>query len=135
MQENRSFDHYFGSLSGVRGFDDRHAITLFTGRSVFYQPDPENPDGYLLPFRNDTTTTSAAKAYGTSHSWPSQHLSWNGGRMDNWVPTHRAADGPVKGPFTMGFCTREDLPYHYALADAFTVCDQYFLLGVRPYAP
>jgi phospholipase C len=135
MQENRSFDHYFGTLSGVRGFDDPHAITLPTGRSVFYQPDPGNPDGYLLPFRNDTTTTSAAKAYGTSHSWQSQHLSWNGGAMDNWVPTHLAADGQAHGPFTMGYYAREDLPYHYALADAFTVCDQYFCSVFGPTHP
>ena len=135
MQENRSFDHYFGTLQGVRGFDDPEAITLSTGRSVVYQPDPKNPDGYLLPFRNDTTTTSAAKAYGTSHSWQSQHLSWNNGKMDNWVPTHRAADGDAHGPFTMGYYAREDLPYHYALADAFTVCDNYFCSVFGPTHP
>jgi phospholipase C len=135
MQENRSFDHYFGTLSGVRGFGDPAAITLTTGRNVFYQPDPENPDGYLLPFRNDTKTTNAAKAYSTSHSWQSQHLSWNDGKMDNWVPAHRAADGAVKGPFTMGFYAREDLPYHYALADAFTICDNYFCSVFGPTHP
>ncbi|MEU7167553.1 alkaline phosphatase family protein [Streptomyces morookaense] len=135
MQENRSFDHYFGTLQGVCGFDDPDAVTLPTGRSVLHQPDPENPDGYLLPFHDDTRTTSAAKAYGTSHSWPSQHRSWNHGRMDNWVPTHRAADGPVKGPFTMGYHTRDDLPFHYALADAFTVCDHYFCSVLGPTHP
>ena len=135
MQENRSFDHYFGTLQGVRGFDDPEATTLSTGRSVFYQPDPENPGGYLLPFRNDTTTTSAAKAYGTSHGWQPQHLSWNNGKMDNWVPTHRAADGDAHGPFTMGYYAREDLPYHYALADAFTVCDNYFCSVFGPTHP
>jgi phospholipase C len=134
MQENRSFDHYFGALQGVRGFDDPHAVTLPTGRSVFHQPDPQNPDGYLLPFHNDTKTTSAAIAYGTSHSWESQHLSWNNGRMDNWVPTHRAADGP-HGPFTMGYYTRDDLPFHYALADAFTICDNYFCSVFGPTHP
>ena len=135
MQENRSFDHYFGTLKGVRGFDDPDAVTLATGRSVFHQPDPQNPDGYLLPFHNDTKTTSAAIAYGTSHSWQSQHRSWNDGGMDNWVPTHRAADGPVKGPFTMGYYTRDDLPFHYALADAFTVCDNYFCSVFGPTHP
>ena len=135
MQENRSFDHYFGTLKGVRGFDDPDAITLSTGRSVFHQPDPQNPDGYLLPFRNDTTTTSAAIAYGTSHTWKSQHLSWNNGKMDNWVPTHRAADGQAHGPFTMGYYAREDLPFHYALADAFTVCDNYFCSVFGPTHP
>ncbi|MEU5425003.1 alkaline phosphatase family protein [Streptomyces olivoreticuli] len=135
MQENRSFDHYFGTLEGVRGFDDPDAVTLPSGRPVFYQPDPQHPDGYLLPFHNDTRTTNAARAYGTSHSWQSQHLSWNDGRMDNWVPTHRAADGPVKGPFTMGYYTRDDLPFHYALADAFTVCDNYFCSVLGPTHP
>ncbi len=135
MQENRSFDHYFGTLKGVRGFDDPHAMTLPSGRSVFYQPDPENPDGYLLPFHNDTKTTNAALAYGTDHSWKGQHLSWNGGQMDNWVPTHRALDGAVKGPFTMGYYTRDDLPFHYALADAFTVCDNYFSAVFGPTHP
>lgn len=135
MQENRSFDHYFGTLEGVRGFDDPDAVTLPSGRPVFYQPDPLHPDGYLLPFHNDTRTTNAARAYGTSHSWQSQHLSWNDGRMDNWVPTHRAADGPVKGPFTMGYYTRDDLPFHYALADAFTVCDNYFCSVLGPTHP
>jgi phospholipase C len=135
MQENRSFDHYFGTLQGVRGFDDPNAITLSTGRSVFYQPDPQNPDGYLLPFRNDTTTTNSARAYSTNHSWGPQHQSWNNGKMDNWVPTHRAADGQAHGPFTMGFYAREDLPYHYALADAFTVCDNYFCSVFGPTHP
>jgi phospholipase C len=53
MQENRSFDHYFGTLPGVRGFSDSSAIRLSSGRPVFYQPGTRNPDGYLLPFRLD----------------------------------------------------------------------------------
>jgi phospholipase C len=135
MQENRSFDHYFGTLSGVRGFDDPDAITLSTGRPVFYQPDPANPDGYLLPFRNDTTTTSSARAYSTSHDWGPQHQCWNGGKMDGWVPAHLAADGEAHGPFTMGYYAREDLPYHYALADAFTICDNYHCSVFGPTHP
>ena len=53
MKENRSFDHYFGTLRGVRGFGDAQAMRLPSGRSVFHQPDPQNPDGYVLPFRLD----------------------------------------------------------------------------------
>jgi phospholipase C len=100
MQENRSFDHYFGTLAGVRGFDDPDAMILPNGKSVFYQPDPENPDGYLLPFHLDTRTTNAQKIPSTSHSWPSQHGSWNGGKMDNWLPAHRKVDG-TKAPYVM----------------------------------
>jgi phospholipase C len=134
MQENRSFDHYFGMLSGVRGFDDPTAIKLSTGRPVFYQPDSLNPDGYELPFHLDTTTTSAAALADTSHAWPVQHQAWNGGKMDNWLPAHRAADGAA-GPLVMGYYTRQDVPFHYALADAFTVCDNYHCSVLGPSQP
>ena len=54
MQENRSFDHYFGTMAGVRGFDDPDAMILSHGKSVFHQPDAMNPNGVLLPFHLDT---------------------------------------------------------------------------------
>ncbi|MFE4975646.1 alkaline phosphatase family protein [Kitasatospora sp. NPDC056651] len=125
MQENRSFDHYFGTLAGVRGFADPDALRLDDGRSVFHQPDSANPDGYLLPFHLDTRTTSAQAIPSTSHAWSVQHQAWNGGKMDRWLPAHRAADG-VNGPYVMGYYTREDIPFQFALADSFTVCDHYF---------
>ena len=124
MQENRSFDHYFGTLSGVRGFDDPKALKLPDGRSVFYQPDAENPDGYLLPFHLDTHSTSAQKIPSTSHAWGVQHEAWNGGLMDKWLQAHRKADGP-NGPYVMGYYTRRDIPFQFALAEAFTLCDAY----------
>jgi phospholipase C len=134
IQENRSFDHYFGTLSGVRGFDDPNAQTLSTGRSVFHQPDSSNPDGYELPFHLDMTKTSAAAIHDLSHAWTAQHSSWNGGKMDNWLPAHRAADGQF-GPLTMGYFTRADIPFHYALADAFTICDGYHCAVFGPTWP
>jgi phospholipase C len=134
MQENRSFDHYFGTLPGVRGFSDPDAIILGTGRSVFYQPDPVNPAGYLLPFHLDTRTTSAQAIPSTSHAWSVQHSAWNAGRMDNWLPAHRAADG-VNAPYVMGHHTREDIPFHFALAESFTVCDRYFCSVLGPTWP
>jgi phospholipase C len=126
MQENRTFDHYFGTLSGVRGFNDPDAITLSTGRSVFYQPDALNPDGYELPFHFDTTTTSGAFFPSPNNGWVSQHQAWDNGKNDAWLPAQRAGAGNVVGPLTMGYYTREDNPFHYALADAFTICDNYF---------
>ncbi|MCX4767164.1 phospholipase [Streptomyces sp. NBC_01275] len=134
MQENRSFDHYFGTLSGVRGFADPDALTLDTGRSVFYQPDAENPKGYLLPFHLDTRTSSAQAIPSTSHAWSVQHDAWNGGRMDRWLPAHRKADG-VNGPYVMGYYTREDIPFQFALAETFTVCDHYFCSVLGPTWP
>jgi phospholipase C len=133
MQENRSFDHYFGTLPGVRGFGDKTAMRLSTGRSVFHQPDPLNSQGYMLPFHLDTAQ-HAELIPSTSHAWATQHAAWNGGRMDNWLPAHRAADG-AHGPYTMGYFKREDIPFHHALADAFTICDGYHcsvLSSTRP---
>jgi len=124
MQENRSFDHYFGMLAGVRGFGDPNAMKLPSGRSVFYQPDSQNPNGYMLPFHLDTHATNAQKIPSTSHAWSVQHQAWNGGRMDQWLPAHRAADGK-NGPICMGYYKREDIPFQYALAEAFTICDSY----------
>ena len=134
MQENRSFDHYFGTLPGVRGFSDPDAMRLSTGNSVFYQPDAENPAGHLLPFRLDTRTTNAQAIPSTNHAWKVQHQAWNDGKMDNWLPAHRPADG-VNAPYVMGYHAREDIPFQFALAESFTVCDAYFCSVLGPTWP
>jgi phospholipase C len=131
MQENRSFDHYFGSLSGVRGFGDRSTITLPGGLPVWQQPvtAPGQPvTGTQYPWRLASGTFSgtqppspevgAQNYVGTDHSWESQHGAWFGGLMHAWS----FAKG---GPITLGFLNRDDLPYHYALADAYTIGDAY----------
>jgi phospholipase C len=127
MQENRSFDHYYGTMPGVRGFADPAAIRLPDGRPVWYQPDPSHPDGYLLPFHYDTQTTSSQATPGTDHSWRTQHDAWAGGKMDGWVA--------AKGPFTMGHYTAADIPFHWALASAFTLCDNYHCSVLGPTDP
>ena len=98
MQENRSFDHYFGTLAGVRGFDDPNALKLSTGNSVFYQPDAENPERLPAAVSSGYAASSAQKIPSTSHAWAVQHEAWNGGKMDHWLPAHRKADG-VNGPY------------------------------------
>ena len=95
MQENRSFDHYFGALPGVRGFNDPDAITLPNGDSVFEQPVPGG--GTLRPFRLNTETTSAQESVGLPHDWDDQHHAWNGGAMDSWIA--------AKGRLAMGYHT------------------------------
>jgi len=134
MQENRSFDHYFGTMSGVRGFNDANAAMLDTGKSVFHQPDELSPGGYLLPFHLDTTKSNAQKLPSTNHGWKTQHESWNGGKMDNWLPAHRLAD-KQNGPYVMGHFTRADIPFHFALAEAFTICDAYYCSIMGPTWP
>jgi phospholipase C len=134
MQENRSFDHYFGTLAGVRGFADPSALKLANGKSVFYQPDAVNPSGYVLPFHLDTRKSSAQKIPSTSHAWAVQHEAWNGGKMDQWLPAHRKADGP-NGPYCMGYYNHEDIPFQFALAEAFTICDTYYSSVMGPTWP
>ena len=134
MQENRSFDHYFGTLSGVRGFADSDALKLSGGRSVFYQPDAENPEGYMLPFHLNTAASSAQKIPSTSHAWAVQHEAWNAGQMDRWLPAHRKADGG-NAPYCMGYYKREDIPFQFALAETFTLCDAYHCSVMGPTFP
>ena len=135
MQENRSFDHYFGTMSGVRGFDD--ASPAFRQRG--YQPGTgPSADGYLSPFRLNTThglTLDGEVINDPNHDWGTQHRAWHGGAMDQWVATHLATDGPVNGPVVMGYYTRADVPVHRALADAFTICDHYFCSVLGPTSP
>ena len=130
IQENRSFDHYFGSYRGVRGFSDQS--------SAFLQPNPLNADnppvGKLLPFHLDTSTTNAACTHDITHDWVPQHQSWNNGAMDGFV-TSRQAINQNDAILTMGYYTRADLPFYYAVADAFTICDNYFCSVMGPTDP
>ncbi|MDE7538695.1 phosphocholine-specific phospholipase C [Gluconobacter sphaericus] len=113
MQENRSFDHYFGCLKGVRGYGDPRALRLPSGSTVFAQPDGHGRQ--ILPFRMNTVHTSSACLASLDHSWKGTQAAWN--NWDVWVSR--------KSAMTMGHFTREDIPYYYALADAFTICDAY----------
>jgi len=130
IQENRSFDHYFGSYRGVRGFSDKTA--------VFEQPDTANmadpPIGKLLPFRLDTATTNAACTHDITHDWVPQHQSWDNGGMDGFVNSKLSINAN-DAVLTMGYYNRDDLPYYYGLADAFTICDNYFSSVIGPTDP
>jgi phospholipase C len=130
IQENRSFDHYFGSYRGIRGFSDRSM--------AFQQPDPANtmasPLGKLLPFHLDTATTNAACTHDITHDWVPQHQSWDNGAMDGFVSSHFPINSN-DAVLTMGYYTRADLPYYYAVADAFTICDNYFCSVMGPTDP
>ncbi|WP_144637861.1 phosphocholine-specific phospholipase C [Bordetella genomosp. 13] len=126
MQENRSFDHYFGTLRGVRGFGDRFPIPLASGKPVYFQPNPAGGQD-IQPFRRDSRTSNALIGSGTPHNFPDQQAAWNQGKMDRWIQ--------FKNQATMGYFLREDIPFQFALADAFTICDGYhcsILTGTDP---
>jgi phospholipase C len=135
MMENRSFDHYFGAMPGVAGFSDPKATTLPNGNTVFQQPDPDNPLGYLEPFHLDTTKNGSAAVPSLSHAWQVQHASLNGGANDGWIRAHQASDNDTSGAFTMGYYTGADIPFQWALAQAFTICDQYHCSVLGPTHP
>jgi phospholipase C len=115
MQENRSFDHYFGTLRGVRGFGDPRPLILRGGGSVFRQPGIAGGPEVVTPFHLDGAAANAQGMASLDHNWKGSHALWRW--HDAWIPTKTA--------LSMGYFTRADLPFYYALADAFTVCDAY----------
>jgi len=134
MQENRSFDHYFGTLRGVRGFSDPRAVRLYgTGNSVFEQPN-QNSSGVtqspptLFPFRPVAEDLGLAFIGDLPHAWRDAHQCWNNGRYDMWTRAKGSRN-------TMAYLKRSDIPYYYSLADAFTICDAYFTSGMMSTDP
>jgi phospholipase C len=161
-QENRPFDHHFGTLRGVRGFADPRAVKInfplqsgvIVKTSVFLQPagaanvaagfsvpassgtlgGPANGVPVIAPFRIDPQKispglNSLGLSYinGTDHGWSGTHAAWNLGQYDSWAIQ--------KGPLAMSYFTRDDIPYHFALADAFTVLDNYYCSIMGPTNP
>jgi len=115
MQENRAFDHYFGTLKGVRGFGDRFTIPMANNRKVWQQ---ERSNGALLtPYHLDGTANNAQRASGTPHEWDDSQKAWDQGRMSKW-PTYKTNT-------SMGYFKEQEIPFQFALANAFTLCDAY----------
>jgi phospholipase C len=133
MQENRSFDHYYGTLRGVRGFDDRPQGAF----GAFAQAWPGGAASHLLPFHLTADSGIGECTHDLSHTWPAEHMSRGKGTNADFVRTHTAADfeGPTQGVLTMGYYRRQDLPFYYALADAFTICDNYHCSVMGPTHP
>ncbi|UYQ90981.1 phospholipase C, phosphocholine-specific [Chitinophaga horti] len=134
MQENRSFDHCFGALQGVRGFNDPRAISLPDKKPVWLQTN-EKGETYA-PFRLDMKDTKITWMGSLPHSRASQVDAYNEGKYDNWLIAKRPGNKQYAGmPLTLGYYTREDLPFNYAMADAFTVCDQNFCSAMTSTTP
>jgi phospholipase C len=134
MQENRSFDHAFGTLSGVRGFNDPRAMRLPNNNLIWLQTNAKGET--YTPFRLDIKDTKITWMGSLPHGRESQVGARNNGRQDNWIEAKKSGDeGYANMPLTMGYYTREDIPFYYALADAFTVCDQNFCSSLTPTDP
>jgi len=134
MQENRSFDHTYGTLQGVRGFNDPRAIRLPNKNLVWLQTNEK--DETYAPFRLNIKDTKITWMGSLPHAWTNQVDARNDGKYDKWLHVKKSGDETyAEMPLTMGYYTREDIPFYYALADAFTVCDQHFcssLTGTTP---
>jgi phospholipase C len=125
MQENRSFDHCYGTLQGVRGFDDPRALHLPNQNKVWLQTNKAGQT--YVPFNLDIKNTKATWMQSLPHSWENQVDARNNGIMDGWLESKRSGNKQYAAmPLTMGYYDRNDIPFYYALADAFTVCDQHF---------
>jgi phospholipase C len=145
MQENRSFDHYFGTMSGVRGFSDPGVLKQTVSGVTYpvfdqfgFKPGTgADASGYMQPFHlvNDPPSKNGESTNDVAHDWGTQHKSWNSGGMNSFMTAHLASDGAINGPVTMGYFTGADLAFYYALADAFTVCDHYFCSVLGPTDP
>ncbi|MGH9889544.1 MAG: alkaline phosphatase family protein, partial [bacterium] len=135
MQENRSFDHYFGTLNGVRGFGDRFPIPVPDApgrqrRTVWFQSGSATEPGpaVVAPFHLNTQQSfEVMRVTGTPHRWPDAQGAWDDGRIHQWPH--------FKTNHAMGFFNRDDIPFQFAMAEAFTLCDAYhcsFQGGTNP---
>ena len=107
MQENRSFDHYYGFAPFVGAY----------GVPAGYK-QPDGQGGSVAPERFTTLSTPDI-----SHTWSAMHSEYDGGAMDGFYTTH--------GVNALGYYTEPDLPFYYGLFKSSTLCVNYFssLLG------
>jgi phospholipase C len=130
IQENRSFDHYFGTYSGVEGYGSPGAKAVYEQEGY----PAEGFEGKLLPFHLETNNVAQCFP-DITHSWKPQHRSWDSGAMDEFVRTHLEIDGSQAGPATMGYYEKADIPFYHAVANTFTVCDHYHCSVLGPTDP
>lgn len=134
MQENRSFDHCYGALQGVRGFNDPRALSLPNQNPVWLQSNAKGET--YAPFHLDINKSNVTWLGSLPHSWTNQVDARNGGKYDQWLTAKPSGRKEIaQMPLTLGYYNRADIPFYYAFADAFTVCDQHFcssLTGTTP---
>lgn len=113
MLENRSFDSYYGTRKGYRGFGDRFTIPLPNNRTVWQQLNANGNE--VLPYELDSDKGNAQRLKSTPHTWVDSHQAWDGGRMDSWPK--------IKKDHSMSYFPHKELTFQHALAEAFTLCD------------
>lgn len=124
MQENRAFDHYFGTMPGVRGFADPNVQVNPDGKTTFQQlvtPSMTNNTDVLKPWYINYLGgdwLQATQCIGAgSNSWQATHTAYNGGLTNQWASTNT--------PYSIGYFKRSDIPTHFDIAEGWTVGDMY----------
>ena len=108
MQENHSYDSYFGMLGRGDGFK------LDAKR----RPLASNPDAHGNPVRAFHMATTC-QSHSLTQNWNSSHIQWNDGKLDGFVRS-------PSGAAAMGYWDGTDLPFYYGLANTFPLCDRWF---------
>jgi phospholipase C len=124
MMENRSFDHYLGSLRSDALYPDRANVDGLRGS----ESNPDGRGGHIAVFRTSNRTPKDPP-----HSWNASHKQWNGGKNDGFATEHAGAGSEQRE--VMGFHDRSAIPFYYALADRFAVCDRWFASVMGPTFP
>ncbi len=112
MQENRSFDHYFGQLNQFG----------YNGEVDGLTEEMSNPDidgTPIAPFHQSLYCTDD-----TDHEWNGSHLEWNLGQNDRFVIQNTSDPEAHDGIRAMSYYDQTDIPYYYALANAFSIGDR-----------
>ena len=111
LQENRSFDHYYGFAP----FAGQYGVP-----AGYSQPDGNG--GSVKPYHFTSLSTSDI-----GHNWSATHAEYNAGAMDGFYTTD--------GIWSMGYYTAADLPFYYSLFDTSTLCAGYFCSQLGPTWP
>ncbi|MBL8612822.1 MAG: alkaline phosphatase family protein [Myxococcales bacterium] len=122
MMENRSFDHFLGSLKTDATFANASKVEGLTGAES--NPAPDGSTVKVFKMANFTPEDPP-------HGWDACHSQWSSGKNDGFVKAHAGASQSE----VMGFHDRTQLPFYYWLADNFTVCDHWFASVLGPTWP
>lgn len=105
IQENHSFDNYFGTYPGADGIPPSTYLPVLPGSSECVKPLHMPPGQPLIDL---------------DHSWATAHAAYDHGTMSGFVWAHGS-------PYTMGYYDERDIPSYWQYARHFTLCDRFFL--------
>ena len=119
-QENRSFDHYFGSFASRLGKGQQHGEGFTRGELTYLDSKGKRYHPFHLQQFCDTDP---------DHGWDGSHAKWNNGAMDGWV----TAEGDKTTAISC--YSASDHIYHVRLAEAFSIADHNFCAQIGPTLP